>query len=153
MKNSPTPEQELRRAAIDFLARREHSRQELVQKLQRRDHPQQIIDKVIDDLRDDGLQSDSRFAESYLRSRVAKGDGPIKIRAALQQRGIAESLLETCMTEAAIDWDQQLRAAWQKKYHGEIARHAHEKAKQLRFLQSRGYPADLVFRLFNSTDV
>lgn len=135
---------------MDFLARREHSRQELAQKLQRRDHPQEIIDKVIDDLRDAGLQSDSRFAENYLRSRVARGDGPIKIRAALQQRGVAESLLEACLNDAAVDWHQQLRAAWQKKYHSEIGKDTHEKAKQLRFLQSRGYPADLIFRLFKS---
>ena len=133
---------------MEFLARREHSRQELAQKLQRRDHPQEIIETVLDDLRDDGLQSDSRFAESYLRSRVAKGDGPIKIRAALQQRGVAEFTLEACLNDAAIDWGQQLRAAWQKKFQGEVADDARGKARQLRFLQSRGFPADLVFHLF-----
>ncbi len=133
---------------MGFLARREHARQELVQKLQRRDHSQEIIEKVIDDLCDAGLQSDSRFAESYLRSRVAKGDGPIKIRAALQQRGVAESILEACLHDAAIDWNQQLQMAWQKKYQGEVAIDARDKARQLRFLQSRGFPADLVFHLF-----
>ncbi len=133
---------------MDFLARREHSRQELAQKLQRRDHPQQIIDRVIGELHDAGLQSDSRFAESYLRSRVAKGDGPIKIRAALQQRGVAEPMVDTCMAAADVDWHQQLRAAWHKKYHGEAADDARGKARQLRFLQSRGFPADLIFSLF-----
>lgn len=134
---------------MDFLARREHSRQELALKLQRRhEYSQHSIDKVLDELRDDGLQSDSRFAESYLRSRLAKGDGPIKIQAALQKRGVAQVVLEACLNGAAIDWDRQLRAVWQKKYHGEIAGDAQSKARQLRFLQSRGYPADLVFRLF-----
>ncbi len=133
---------------MGFLARREHSRLELAQKLQRREHPRHIIDKVIDELRDDGLQSDSRFAESYLRSRVAKGDGPIKIRAALQQRGVAENMLDACLADAAINWDQQLLAAWKKKYHSEVADDARGKARQLRFLQSRGFPADLIFQLF-----
>ena len=154
--SKPSEELELRRAAIDFLARREHSRHELALKLhqkvgalkRRREHPQHSIDKVLDELCQDGLQSDTRFAESYVRSRVAKGDGPIKIQAALQQRGVAQHVLETCLADAAIDWDQQLRAVWQKKYHGEIAEDAQTKARQLRFLQSRGYPADLVFRLF-----
>ncbi|MGI9289629.1 MAG: regulatory protein RecX [Pseudomonadales bacterium] len=138
----------LRRAAMDFLARREHSRQELALKLRRREHPQHSIGKVLDELREDGLQSDTRFAESYLRSRVAKGDGPVKIEAALKQRGVAQHILEACMADTAIDWDQQLHAVWLKKYHGEIAHDARSKGRQLRFLQSRGYPADLVFRLF-----
>ncbi len=146
--NKPSAEQELRRAAMDFLARREHSRQELALKLQRREHPQHSIDKVLDELHEDGLQSDSRFAESYLRSRVAKGDGPLKIQAALQQRGVAQHIIENCLADAAIDWGQQLRVVWQKKYHGEVAEDAHSKGRQLRFLQSRGYPADSIFRLF-----
>ncbi len=133
---------------MDFLARREHSRQELTLKLQRRDHSCHRIEKVLDALREEGLQSDTRFAESYIRSRVAKGDGPIKIHAALHQRGVAQHVVDACLAAAAIDWGQQLRALWQKKYHGKVAGDAQGRASQLRFLQSRGYPVDLVFRLF-----
>lgn len=139
---------DLRRAAMDMLARREHSRQELSEKLRRRSYPQHGIDQVLDALQDEGLQSDRRFAASYLHSRAARGDGPLKIRAALQQRGVGQATVEACFDEAAIDWHQQLRAVWRKKYRGEIAGDARSKARQARFLQSRGYPADLVTRLF-----
>ncbi len=131
-----------------FLARREHTRQELALKLQRREHSCHSMEKVLDALREEGLQSDTRFAESYIRSRVAKGDGPIKIHAALYQRGVAQHIADACLAEAGIDWGQQLRALWRKKYHGEVAEDVQSRARQLRFLQSRGYPADLVFRLF-----
>lgn len=73
---------DLRRGAMDLLARREHSRQELQLKLGRRfDVEPEIISRVVDQLAREGLQSNQRLAEAYLRYRSNRGQGPLKIKA------------------------------------------------------------------------
>ena len=61
---------------MDFLARREHSRLELYQKLKQRQFEPDVINSELNKLLDEGLQSDERFAEAFLRSRIDKGKGP-----------------------------------------------------------------------------
>jgi regulatory protein len=75
---------------MNYLARREHSQEELRLKLSQRGFSERLINEVIGELRDENLQSDARFAEVFTRSRVAKGYGVYRIRQELRQRGIAE---------------------------------------------------------------
>ena len=74
--------------ALDFLARREHSEHELRQKLKSRDHDSDAVDAVLQQLKDERLQSDERFTESYVNHRFNAGSGPLKIRHELRQRGM-----------------------------------------------------------------
>ena len=77
----------LRRIAMDFLARREHSEQELRQKLKARADDADEVEAALHKLKDEGLQSDERFTEAYVHHRVNAGIGPLKIRYELRQKG------------------------------------------------------------------
>ena len=85
---------DIRRAAIDLLARREHSFKELQDKLCRRFAAVELVELVelveqqLNTLVADGLQSDRRFCEIFVRSKSGQGQGPQRISQQLRQRGI-----------------------------------------------------------------
>src|SRR3989338_9583768 len=101
---------EVRRAAMDLLARSEHSRAEAVAKLQQK-FPElvQHFDEVLDQLEQDGLLSDERFAEAYVRYRRSRGFGPLLIRQELRGNGIDATLLEAVIDLRAEEWLDTLR--------------------------------------------
>lgn len=133
-----------RNKAMDFLARREHSRQELAQKLRQRLPEATDIVAVLDKLASENLQSDSRFAESFMRVRRDAGYGPLKIRRELQHRGVAETIIDDTFSTLAIDWQLQLQRLNQKKYGDGVTSDRKELAKKSRFFQQKGYPYELI---------
>lgn len=90
--------------ALGLLTRREHSAFELKQKLSLRGFGADVIDAVIERLAAQGWQSDSRYADAYLRMRVARGYGLMAIRAELRQRGVASACVTEVIAEADVDW-------------------------------------------------
>ena len=78
--------------ALRALARREHSTKELHQKLRHRGVTRPVADEILSSLREDGLQSDERFTEIFVRSRIERGQGELRIRADLRNKGIDEEL-------------------------------------------------------------
>ena len=92
----------IRLKIMDFLSRREHSAKEIFQKLSYRVESQDMLLQAIDDLIEDGLLSDERFAESYFQSRKNKGFGPLRIKNELSQRGI-KAVSYTHLTLPTID--------------------------------------------------
>ncbi len=131
----------VRFAAMNLLARREHLREELVQKLRKRfgTEAEAEIDSTLDQLAEENLLSDHRFAESYLRQRSGKGYGPDRVRQELRQKGVASDLLEQVMEEAEIDWAAIARDVRIKKFGAGEPTDFREKAKQMRFLNYRGF--------------
>jgi regulatory protein len=127
------------RAALDLLARREHSRRELTRKLDARGFPDEVIAPVLDDLERSGTLAEARFTESFVRSRVAKGQGPARIRAELAQRGVADADTEGALREADVDWRATIRAVRRKRFGPELPRDYRERARQARFLEYRGF--------------
>jgi regulatory protein len=77
-------------SALNLLARREHSRMELTQKLKLRNFSENEISQTIEQLTQQDLQSDKRFAECYMRSRAEKGFGPVRIKFELREKGVDE---------------------------------------------------------------
>ena len=128
-----------KRTALDLLARREHSRSELTRKLTAREFPAEMIAAVLDRLEESGALADARFTEIFIRSRVAKGQGPARIRAELSQRGVAAAEAEQLLRSAEVDWAAMTRAARQKRFGSEPPRDYQERARQARFLQYRGF--------------
>lgn len=138
----------LRRAAMDYLARREHSVQELRHKLLLKCDDNALIEQVIRTLQEDNLQSDLRFAQSYLRSRVQRGFGPQAIKQALKQRGVSSSVIEQAFSAESLDWFAQISSVYETKY-GQISTvDAVQKAKQQRFLLSRGFSFEQIQSLW-----
>lgn len=131
----------VRHTAVRLLARREHSRAELRDKLLKRKHPSDLIEQVLDQLAERNLQCDVRFAESYTRMRVQRGYGGNKIRAELQTRALSRDIIENALATYEAEWIDNAVSALQKKYsEGVLAQSSvKELAKMQRFLWSRGY--------------
>jgi regulatory protein len=131
-----------RRVAMDCLARREHSVAELRRKLAGKDFTPEEIDAALARLQQDGLVSDARFTEAFVNSRHRRGQGPAKVRAELQQRGVAGELITAVL--ASVDWQGAAHAAREKKFGPEIPDNFAAKARQARFLQARGFTAEQI---------
>lgn len=125
--------------ALRQLARREQSRHELGQKLQRHGHDVNEIDAALSQLRDDGYQSDARFAEMLVRSRIAQGYGPQRIRAELRSHAVDESLVGSALGDDATDWLALARAQMRRRYAGEPPADFAERARRAQFLLRRGF--------------
>lgn len=136
-------------SAVRSLGQREHARRELEQKLSRKGHEAELIQRVMDYLLAHDLQSDGRFAESLIRSRVQRGYGPMKIRQELSAKGVAEQILEDHLTEPSEYWETLAGESLEKKF-GQPPQSREEWATQARFLARRGFPSDLIYRVLGS---
>ena len=142
----------VRRAAMDLLARREHGRVELTRKLRKRGAPEDMIDTALQRLSEEGLLSEARYLESFVAYRARAGYGPLRIREELGQRGLARGDVDQALRESGIDWFEQLRETWQRKFAGRLPADARERAQQGRFLAYRGYSLDMIGRLLRGCD-
>jgi len=133
--------------AIRLLARREHSRRELVERLAAKQHASDDITECLDALAEQGLQSDARFAESFLRSRLLRGQGPLKIRVELERRGIDREEIRHAFDEAERtgegDWLALACHALSRRFTG-AGESPRERARRERFLSQRGFDFDQV---------
>ena len=103
---------------------------------------------MLDKLASEGLQNDERFAESFVHHRIDMGQGPIKIQQELRQRGVDQSLIEHALATESFDWLSLANAVRLKKFGESIPNDYQKKAKQLRFLYSRGFNTELINQLF-----
>jgi len=133
-----------RNKALDLLARREHSVAELQAKLLAREFDPESVATAIDRLVDEGLVSDDRFAAAFVASRVRKGQGPVRIRGELRQRGVADELIERHLEQVAVDWVGLACSVRDRKYGPVHAVDYHERARQGRFLQHRGFSGEQI---------
>ena len=133
---------------MDFLARREYGQAELAKKLADKGYKRAIVEDELQRLTDEGLQSDTRFAESFVQSRINQGKGPVRIRLDLGQRGIADATVEIALGEAAQDWYALAREQRVKKFGEASPSDFKEKARQMRFLQYRGFEQDHIQSAF-----
>jgi len=132
---------DIRLAAMNLLARREHSVRELRNKLQRRFPHVETIDEQLSRLAAEGLQSDVRFAQSFARQRISRGYGPLRLREELRERGMAEADVAAAMQEMDIDWYAVATDVMHKKFGTLDAIDLKEKARRARFMQYRGFAA------------
>lgn len=128
-----------KRRALDLLARREHSRLELERKLGARGFAADAIAAALDGLEQSGALAGDRFTESFIRSRAARGQGPVRIRAELAARGVDQALLTAALAEPGIDWAEIAAAVRSKRFGAELPRDFKERARQMRFLEYRGF--------------
>jgi regulatory protein len=142
------PQTSIRKKAMDLLARREHSEQELRRKLKSREYGADAIDEVLYALISDRLQSDERFTEAYVNHRFNAGVGPLKIRYELRQKGVSDSLADEFLDLLSERWDQLMVQQRVRKYGEAIPADYAKRMKQARFLQNRGFSPESVMRLF-----
>ncbi len=117
----------------------------------RGDADAEFVDALIAVLSGEGLLSDRRFTEIFVRSRLNRGQGPLRIEADLRQRGVAVELIEQYLAEAGSEesgWSETARAARRKRFGEEVPRDFSERARQARFLRSRGFTEQQIRNAF-----
>jgi len=138
----------LRQSAISLLAQREYTRKTLDRKLQLVSDDEQLVSEVLDQLEEERLLSNDRFVENFIRSRIARGHGPVRISQELRQKGVDSETVSLALEDTEVDWFERAEAVRQRKFGDGQPADAREKAKQMRFLQYRGFPTGIVSELF-----
>jgi len=137
----------IRFAAMNLLAMREHSVKELKEKLTKKFKQPVDIDEVVAKLISDGLQSDERFTEAYIKMRQRQGKGAIAIKQELKVRGVTEDIINHYLNEVQ-NWGELALQVYFKKFGCEDSTNINEKAKRIRFLAARGFSADQIQYVF-----
>lgn len=141
MRQRPDTPVSVRAAGLDLLARREYSFDEMFRRLVRRFGDADLVQEQLQKLTDEGLQSDGRFAEVFVRSQISKSRGPVRIKAAMRQRGLSAGLIDSALAEADVDWFDLIQVLNQRKFGDSPPRDQKERARRLRFFQYRGFAA------------
>ena len=140
----------LRARALSALARREHSRQELQAKLQAHcEDPDEIV-RLLDDLEKRGWLSEARFVEQVTTVRRRKF-GAARILHELRDKGVSDAALVSAGAKLREGEVAAAREVWRKKF-GVLPRSLPERAKQARFLASRGFSAEVVHRVLRAPE-
>jgi len=145
VNEQPDTATELRARALRLLARREHSRKELERKLSLYAESSEALDVLISELKTKSQLSEARFAEERARQ-LSRKYGAARIRQDLKSKGVGEELVEHVSSEGDLE---RARAILERKYRQPAATRE-ERAKRMRFLQSRGFSSDIIFKLLSS---
>jgi len=130
--------------ALGLLARREHSRKELRQKLDRSGYARDEAGEALARLGEQHYQDDDRFAEALIRNRSAQGYGPMRLRAELRSHGLSDARIRSLLDAAEIDWTASAAAQLRRRYGAGGSLEPAERARRAQFLLRRGFPAATV---------
>lgn len=137
--------------AMRYLARREHSRAELHSKLLPYVQEGEDLDAVLAELEENHWLSDARAATLLVDSKRGRF-GTQRIAHELRQKGIAENLIAEAVPRLKETELDAAHEVWQRKF-GTRPQDAKEKAKQIRFLQSRGFTMDVIFKVLKGAGI
>ena len=133
---------DIRRKAMDYLARREYGQVELITKLVQAGFDEDASVAVVEQLHAEGLQDDRRFIESFVQSRVSQGKGPVRIQLELDARGVGTEIISDVLEGTDTDWAALATEIRVKKFGAAAPSDFSEKARQMRFLQFRGFETE-----------
>lgn len=144
--NSRKPEPgDLRERALALLARREHTRAELARKLEASGFAAEDVQPMLDEFETRDWLSDRRFAESWVADHRARC-GRVKLAFDLRQHGVPDALIDEVLGDQRDSEAERAGAVWRKKF-ATPPTNAAEKARQMRFLQGRGFTPDVIRRV------
>ena len=134
--------------ALRYLFRREYAVEELRRKLAQRGVESSVVDKVVDDLVMQNLVSDERFAEAWVRVRVQKGYGPMRIRADLRRKGVSDAVIADALSAYGESWYDEALSWARRRHRGELDEKA--RARLYRAGMNRGFSHDQVMRAIDA---
>ena len=140
------------RSALDMLSRREHTVEELRRKLLAKGFDHDVVTGIVDDLQTRNLVSDDRFVEAFIRSRVNRGQGPVRIERDLRGRGVDELRIEQAIHYDTEYWSDIIDRVREKKFGTAKKLSRQDWAKQARFLQQRGFTSEQIRTALNKHD-
>ena len=140
--NRPAFEPSLKGRALRLLSQREHSRLELERKLSAHETEPGTLAKALDELQARGFISEERVVESVIHRRAAKL-GTARVKQELQAKGLSPEAMGEALEQLRSTELELAREVWARKF-GEPATEPKEKARQIRFMVSRGFAAEVV---------
>ena len=126
-------------AITRMLARREHSRVEIMQKLRAKDYDEKVCLAQLQKFIDNNIQSDTRYIDVYVRSAYNKGNGPNVIKQSLATQEIDEYELSECINQSQFNWFELASQVREKKFGQSLPCDFKDIQKQKRFLLYRGF--------------
>lgn len=144
--DSKTRNPSLRERALKLLARREHSRAELARKLSAHAGDPAEIETVLDDCERRGWLSERRVVEQLVHARRSRF-GARRIEQDLRQKGISGEAVATALADLKSGELEAAREVWRKKFGGRPPRSPADRARQVRFLQGRGFELEVVLKI------
>ena len=138
----------LKAQAVRLLARREYARNDLEQRLIAKGAVRDEVVAVLDELSSQGLLSNERFAHAL----VAQKSGSYSrrsIRGELKRKGVSGEAIDGALDDAPVEDDAAMLALWQRRF-GTPPANDREKARQIRFLQSRGFELSAIFKMLRT---
>ena len=140
---------DLRVRALQLLTRRDYSRAQLLAKLAVHAETEEELNAVLDTLQSERLLSDHRYASQRVVARAGRY-GNARLRQELKQQGVSEIDIEAALPEGG-DEVERCRSVWLKKF-GQPPCSAEERAKQMRFLQYRGFSGEAIRRTLRGVE-
>lgn len=140
---------DLRVRALQLLTRRDHSRAELKAKLASEASSEDELDAMLNVLQEQRLLSDTRYATQRVISR-ARRYGDARLRLDLRQHGVGDEDIAVALPEGG-DEAERCRAVWARKF-GELPQSAEDRARQIRFLQYRGFSGEAIRQVMRGVD-
>lgn len=136
-------QQNVRRAALNYLAKREYTVLDLQKKLLQKGFSSHCVQTTLSLLIQEGVLSDERFCEAYIASRIRKNYGPIRIAAELRQHGVSQEMIISEIKKNEAIWPDCIKKIQKKKF-SSPPRNLKEKLYQINFLQYRGFKLDQI---------
>ena len=137
-------ERTVRTAALALLAGRDFAREELAQRLARRGYQPALVETVVAGLVAERLLCESRFTAQFIGQHAGRGQGPLRIRMELRERGVADTDIDEALDTADQDWVAVAREARRKRFGAAGPADFRERARQGRFLQYRGFSSEQI---------
>ncbi|MGH8506857.1 MAG: regulatory protein RecX [Stenotrophobium sp.] len=141
--NKPREPASARDSALRALGRREHSARQLRRKLESRGYDEDTAAGTVNQLADRGWQSDSRYAEMLIRSRIGQGYGRLYIEGELRVAGVPDAEVSAAFEATECDWAQLAAEVHARKF-GRAAATLAERNKQYRYLAGRGFSGEQI---------
>ena len=138
--------EDIRLKIMNLLSRREHSEKEIYMKLIKFVESKTRLNDEIEKLKNEGLLSDARFSEAYMRSRFNSGFGPVRIKYELNKKGVSNILIDRALIETDLDWDQKMTDEYKKKYDSNRTKDQNF-LKISKFLLYRGFDLEKISKL------
>jgi regulatory protein len=134
------------------VARREYSTGEATAALVRKGYNAAIVAVTVAELQDERLLDDVRYAESLVRMLTGRGQGPQRVRHALNEAGLSPDAVAAAL-ETAPDWMLLAAEVRRRKFGARIPKDWPGRARQMRFLQYRGFSKDHIASAFGETSI
>lgn len=133
------PLRSIKEVTMQLLSRRDHGQYELTQKLLLRGYAEEEICHVVQFCIEYGYLDELRYARSQIRQHLYRGHGKRRIVQELTQKRVIATIIEQALAEESPDWFEFAKLTAQKKFKGIKAVDSKAYAKQIRFMQYRGY--------------